>query len=34
VKKLEIIGLKDYNEKACTGVEMFRKLLEEGRSRG
>ena len=28
--KVEIIGLKDTSETTCTGVEMFRKILNEG----
>ena len=29
-EKIEIIGLKDTMETTCTGVEMFKKLLDEG----
>ena len=29
---IEIIGLKDTQTTVCTGVEMFRKLLDEGRA--
>jgi len=29
---LEIVGLKDTMKTTCTGVEMFRKLLDEGRA--
>jgi elongation factor Tu len=29
---LEIIGIKDTEKTTCTGVEMFRKLLDEGRA--
>ncbi|MDP1539234.1 MAG: EF-Tu/IF-2/RF-3 family GTPase, partial [Moraxellaceae bacterium] len=29
---VEIIGLKDTVKTTCTGVEMFRKLLDEGRA--
>jgi len=29
---LEIIGIKDTQNTTCTGVEMFRKLLDEGRA--
>jgi len=29
---IEIIGLKDTQSTVCTGVEMFRKLLDEGRA--
>lgn len=29
---IEIIGLKDTQKTVCTGVEMFRKLLDEGRA--
>ena len=30
--EIEIIGLKDTTKTTCTGVEMFRKLLDEGRA--
>ena len=30
--EIEIIGLKDTEKTTCTGVEMFRKLLDEGRA--
>ncbi len=30
--ELEIIGLKDTQKTTCTGVEMFRKLLDEGQA--
>ncbi len=30
--ELEIIGIKDTQVTTCTGVEMFRKLLDEGRA--
>ncbi len=30
--KVEIVGIKDTAETVCTGVEMFRKLLDEGRA--
>jgi elongation factor Tu len=30
--ELEIVGLKDTVKTICTGVEMFRKLLDEGRA--
>ncbi len=30
--EVEIIGLKDTVKTICTGVEMFRKLLDEGRA--
>jgi elongation factor Tu len=30
--EIEIIGLKDTQKTTCTGVEMFRKLLDEGRA--
>jgi elongation factor Tu len=30
--EVEIIGLKDTQKTICTGVEMFRKLLDEGRA--
>ncbi|NKF34793.1 elongation factor Tu, partial [Pseudomonas sp. BGM005] len=29
---LEIVGLRDTATTTCTGVEMFRKLLDEGRA--
>ncbi len=29
---LEIIGIKDTTSTTCTGVEMFRKSLDEGRA--
>ncbi|HHL31710.1 MAG TPA: elongation factor Tu [Oceanospirillales bacterium] len=31
-EELEIIGIKDTAKTVCTGVEMFRKLLDEGRA--
>ena len=30
--ELEIVGIKDTAKTVCTGVEMFRKLLDEGRA--
>ena len=30
--ELEIVGIKDTQKTICTGVEMFRKLLDEGRA--
>jgi len=30
--EVEIIGLKDTQKTICTGVEMFRKLLDEGQA--
>ena len=30
--EIEIIGIKDTVTTTCTGVEMFRKLLDEGRA--
>ena len=30
--KVEIVGIRDTSETVCTGVEMFRKLLDEGRA--
>ena len=30
--EIEIIGIKDTEKSVCTGVEMFRKLLDEGRA--
>ncbi|WP_420434455.1 elongation factor Tu [Candidatus Poriferisocius sp.] len=30
--KVEIVGIKETAETVCTGVEMFRKLLDEGRA--
>ncbi|KZR99881.1 Elongation factor Tu, partial [Daphnia magna] len=31
-ESVEIVGLKDTVTTTCTGVEMFRKLLDEGRA--
>ena len=31
-EEVEIVGLKDTTKTTCTGVEMFRKLLDEGRA--
>jgi elongation factor Tu len=31
-EEVEIVGLKDTTKTVCTGVEMFRKLLDEGRA--
>ena len=31
-EEVEIVGIKDTTKTTCTGVEMFRKLLDEGRS--
>jgi elongation factor Tu len=31
-EKLEIVGMRDTTKTTCTGVEMFRKLLDEGRA--
>ena len=28
--EIEIVGIKDTQKTTCTGVEMFRKLLDEG----
>lgn len=30
--EIEIVGIKDTSKTTCTGVEMFRKLLDEGRA--
>ena len=30
--EVEIVGMKDTTKSVCTGVEMFRKLLDEGRA--
>ena len=30
--EMEIVGIKDTEKTTCTGVEMFRKLLDEGRA--
>ena len=30
--EVEIVGIRDTNKTTCTGVEMFRKLLDEGRA--
>ena len=31
-EEIEIVGLRDTQKSVCTGVEMFRKLLDEGRA--
>jgi len=31
-EEVEIVGIKDTSKTVCTGVEMFRKLLDEGRA--
>ena len=31
-EEIEIVGIKDTLKTTCTGVEMFRKLLDEGRA--
>ena len=31
-EEVEIVGIKDTTRTTCTGVEMFRKLLDEGRA--
>ncbi|MDO3385500.1 elongation factor Tu, partial [Gilvimarinus sp. SDUM040013] len=31
-EEIEIIGIKDTTKTTCTGVEMFRKMLDEGRA--
>jgi len=31
-EEIEIVGIKETTETTCTGVEMFRKLLDEGRA--
>src|SRR5690554_3829349 len=31
-EELEIVGVKDTTKTTCTGVEMFRKILDEGRT--
>jgi elongation factor Tu len=31
-EEIEIVGIKDTTRTTCTGVEMFRKLLDEGRA--
>jgi elongation factor Tu len=31
-EELEIVGIKDTMKTTCTGVEMFRRLLDEGRA--
>ncbi|MCA9372446.1 elongation factor Tu, partial [Candidatus Woesebacteria bacterium] len=31
-EELEIVGIRDTRKTVCTGVEMFRKLLDEGRA--
>ncbi|WP_268796107.1 EF-Tu/IF-2/RF-3 family GTPase, partial [Pseudoalteromonas sp. P1-16-1b] len=30
--EVEIVGIKETTKSTCTGVEMFRKLLDEGRA--
>ncbi len=30
--EIEIVGIKDTQKTTCTGVEMFRKLLDEGQA--
>ncbi|TMO54836.1 elongation factor Tu, partial [Pseudoalteromonas aurantia] len=30
--EVEIVGMKETTKTTCTGVEMFRKLLDEGRA--
>ena len=30
--EMEIVGIKDTEKTVCTGVEMFRKLLDEGKA--
>ena len=29
---VEVVGIRDTQQTTCTGVEMFRKLLDEGRA--
>jgi len=31
-EEIEIVGIKETQKTTCTGVEMFRKLLDEGRA--
>ena len=31
-KKIELVGIRETSKTVCTGVEMFRKLLDEGRA--
>ena len=31
-EEIEIVGIKDTQKTTCTGVEMFRKLLDEGQA--
>ena len=31
-EEIEIVGIKETTKTTCTGVEMFRKLLDEGRA--
>ncbi|WP_405022518.1 EF-Tu/IF-2/RF-3 family GTPase, partial [Klebsiella pneumoniae] len=31
-EEVEIVGIKETAKTTCTGVEMFRKLLDEGRA--
>jgi elongation factor Tu len=32
IEEIEIVGIRDTVKTVCTGVEMFRKLLDEGRA--
>ena len=34
MREVEIVGVKETTKTTCTGVEMFRKLLDEGVGRG
>ncbi|WP_275438987.1 EF-Tu/IF-2/RF-3 family GTPase, partial [Comamonas aquatica] len=31
-EEIEIVGIKDTQKTTCTGVEMFRKLLDQGQA--
>ncbi|WP_459919197.1 EF-Tu/IF-2/RF-3 family GTPase, partial [Desulfocicer niacini] len=31
-EEIELVGIRDTTKTTCTGVEMFRKLLDEGRA--
>ena len=31
-EEIEIVGIKDTTTTTCTGVEMFRKLLDQGQA--
>ena len=33
-EEIEILGIRDTTKTTCTGVEMFRKLLDQGEAGG